>query len=303
MSENANRPQAGTKKIHSKNEFELCYLRHQYLRKASTNPTAEEMKPLKAIAAHMARNTYYTYKTLFGIVGFNVEDLVSIANIHMVSFLGLFSLEKMPQKYAEFIKYYAENKLGKPTQEQLMNKDKANFTLFLKQRMEDVVRVCRQKARNIKGLPTEEFFFYCGYKKPPKILRNLVGNHESLGYKKIDQAVYKSIRKRVRVENNTVFRLNNVYYVAVLVDKKSLNIQDFVGADLDPYDNVHNMNPEAVFFAIEDDIRFEEKIEEFHSKTKRSKAQMIRKFIEENSKNPQYRDELVTARKMLKSLD
>lgn len=302
MSQQVSRPEADIKKINSKNEFELCYLRHQYLRKAKSNPTKDEMKPFEPIAAHMAKNTFYTYKNLFHMVGFDVDDLISIGNIHLISFLGLFSLDKLPKKYDDFVNLYRNSNLSDPTKEQILNKNKANCTLFLKQRMEDVVRVCRQKARNIKGLPTEEYFFYCGVKKPPKILRDLIDNYEKYDYRKLDQAVYKSIRKKVRVEDGPTFRFNDMYYVAVPVEQKSLTLNDFSGADMDPYDSLHNMTPEQIFFSIESDTTFEKRREEFAGKTKTFRARAIRKFIDNNRKNPRYREELKAARKMLKSL-
>lgn len=302
MSQEVSRPEAGTKKIHSKNEFELCYLRHQYLRKAKTNPTVYEMKPFMPIAAHMAKNTYYVYKNLFQMVGFEVEDVINISNVHLVSFLGLFSLDKVPRRYEEFVNLYLNTKRPAPTEEQILNKNKADCTEFLKQRMEDVVRVCRQKARNIKGLPTEEYFFYCGKERPPAVLRDLVEDYEKYGYRKLDQAVYKSIRKKIHVDDSPIFRLHNLYYVAVPVEQKHLHITDFIGAGLDPSDNMHNMTPESIFFAIEDNTSFEKKKEEFEGRTKGQRARMVRQFIEQNHGNPDYRDELKAARKMLKNL-
>jgi len=302
MSQEVSRPEAGAKKIHSKNEFELCYLRHQYLRKAKTNPTPDEMKPFTPIAAHMAKNTYYVYKNLFQMVGFEVDDVINIANVHLISFLGLFSLDKVPRRYQEFVNLYLNTERPHPTEEQILNKNKADCTEFLKQRMEDVVRVCRQKARNIKGLPTEEYFFYCGKAKPPMVLRDLVEDYEKYGYRKLDQAVYKSIRKKTRVDDSPIFRLHNLYYVAVPVEQKHLHIIDFIGAGLDPSDNMHNMTPESIFFAIEDNTSFDKKKEEFESRTKGQRARMVRQFIEQNHGNPGYRDELKAARKMLKSL-
>lgn len=309
MSQHVQRPQAEKGKIHSKNEFELCYLRHQYIRRTKTNPTKDEMAPFKPIASNMAHHTYYTYKGLFSIIGFTLEDLISIAEIHLVSFLGLFSLDKLPEKYDDFIQKHKESNDGKePDQEGILVKNKANCTLFLKQRMEDVVRVCRQKARNIKGLPTEEYYYYQGQVKPPLILRNLVQNYEKIGYRKLDQAVYKSIRKRiiakgVRIEEGPVFRFNNYYFVAVLVDKKSLSLEDFSGADLDPYDNIHNMNPEEILLNIDEEDILNDLKDKFLRKNKACRSRMLKNFILENSSNVHYYDEVRAARKMLKSLE
>jgi hypothetical protein len=290
------------KKIHHRDDFELCYLRHQYFKRASKDITAEEMKPYEAIAAHMARNTYYTYKNLFHMIGFDAEDIGLIAKVHLISFLGLFSLDKLPEKYNDFVTLHRD--LGKPdpTKEQVMCKDKANCTLFIKQRMEDVVRVCRQKARNIKGLPTEEFFFYCGPKKPPMVLKDLVGVHERYGYRKLDQAVYKSIRKKVPRIDGPVFRFNNMYYVAVPVDQKHLDVTDFIGAGCDPYDSIHNMTPEQIVLDIEDESEFEKYRNRFRSQSKSNRAKIITAFIEKNHSNPYYQDEIRTARRVLKKL-
>ena len=297
------RPKAGEKKIHSRNEFELCYLRHQYLRKTTHNPSKEEMQPYMAIAKHMAKNTFFTYRNLFHLVGFESEDIVNIANVHLVSFLGLFSLDKLPEKYKDFVAIYKLNNSKEPGPEDILNKNKASCTSFMKQRMEDVVRVCRQKARNIKGLPTEEFFFYCGVAKPPKILRNLAENYEKYGYRKLDTAVYKSIRKKARPEDGRIFRFNGKYYVAVLVAQKSLAIEDLNGADMNPYDSIHNMDPEEVLFSLESNTTWEARQEEFENNSRSKKASIIKKFIEENRENEKYKEELRTAKKLLKTLE
>jgi len=298
------RPRAEKKKIHSRNEFELCYLRHQYIRKTLHNPTPEEMQPYMAIAKHMAKNTFFTYRNLFQLVGFESEDLISIATVHLVSFLGLFSLDKLPEKYKDFFEVYAANNSKEPDADQILNKNKANCTIFLKQRMEDVVRICRQKARNIKGLPTEEYFFYCGVAKPPKILRNLAENYDKYDYRKLDTAVYKSIRKKAKPDaDDRIFRFNGKYYVAVLVAQKSLGLEDLDGADMNPYDSIHNMDPEKVLFSMEDATDWEKKQEEFDRKSKFSKSNIIKKFIEKNRENKDYREELRTARRLLKSLE
>jgi hypothetical protein len=302
MSEGTFRPQADPGKIHSKDEFELCYLRHQYLRKTDSNPTQEEMKPFLAIAQHMAKNTYYTYKGLLGIVGFELDDIVSIAQIHLVSFLGLFSLDKMPEKYKEFVANFFINNGKDPSEWNTLDKNRANCTIFIKQRMEDLVRVCRQKARNIKGLPSEEYYFYYGQASPPPFLRDLIGAHERYGYKKLDVAVYKTIKKRVKVDDSPVFRFNGNYYIAVPIEHKSLSLSDFTSAGLDPHDNIHNMSPEQVFFEAEERANWERRQEEFDNKPKNSKAAMIRNFIEKNKENTKMKEELKVARKLLKSI-
>jgi hypothetical protein len=295
------RPKANKKKIHSKNEFELCYLRHQYIRKVDYNPTEQDMAPYVPIVKNLAKNTFFTYRNLFHMVGMESEDLINVGKMHLVSFLGLFSLEKMPGKMEDFFHAHIYKHKKTPKEDDYLDKNKANFTMFLKQRMEDVVRVCRQKARNIRGMPTEEFYVYCGEQRPPKISRDLVENYEKYGFRKIDIGTYKSIKKRAKPEGLTFF-FNNLWYIAVPVEHKSLSIADFSGADMDPYDNIHNMTPEQVLFHKQEAETFEAQKEEFEQYSDITKLTKVRDFVETHKDNPEFADEIKVARKLLKDM-
>lgn len=303
MSEQAFRPEADKKKIHSRNEFELCYLRHQYLRRVDYNPSKEDMKPYLDIVSNLASKTYFTYRNLFRMIGFELEDVVSIGQIHLVSFLGLFSLEKLPEKYKDFVTVFEGKHERSPEAQDVSDKNRANLTMFLKQRMEDVVRVCRQKARNIKGLPTEEYYVYCSKNEPPKMLRDLIDNYEKLGFRKLDLAVYRAIRKRVRDVDGPAFKFNGYWYVCVHLEHKNLELVDFSGAGYDPYDNIHNMNPEEILFSKESNKRWSAEQEKFEAKTLERKVRMIKKFINTNKTNPLFKEELRVARRLLKEMD
>lgn len=303
MRKTIERPQADKKKIHCKNEFELCYLRHQYFRKVNYNPTVKDMEPYQRIASQLASKTFFTYRPLLVMVGLEKEDIINIANVHLVSFLGLFSLEKMPKKYEEFIAIFEKYQDYKPKKTDILDKNKANFTLFLKQRMEDLVRVCRQKAKNIKGLTAEGFFYCYGPNTPPKRLSDLIKNYDALGFKKLESAVYKSIRKKSGVFDNSVFMVGKNYYVAVPIEKKSLTIEDFNGADMNPRDTLHSMNPEEVYFTLEDKELWEKRQEVFDTKPSNIKTNIIKNFISKNRKNKKFREEVQIARKLLKEME
>lgn len=297
------RPRAATRKIHSKNEFELCYLRHKYFRRVKYNPTQQDMKPFMHIVTHLSKNTFFRYQNLFHLVGFELEDVINIASVHLVSFLGLFSLEKMPVKYKEFVKLFKHIQEKSPKDRDILDKNQANFTMFLKQRMEDVVRVCRQKVKNIKGIPYEECRYYYGPKKPPKNLRSLLKNYEKLGFRKLDSAVFKTIKKKAGLVHTSLFDFAGNYYIAVPIENRSLCLKDFSGADMDPRDSLHNMNPEDIYFNMEDAGVWKQRKEEFHSKTDNMKADVIRDFITKNKKNGKFTEEVKTARKLLRGLE
>lgn len=292
-----------TKKIHSRNEFELCYLRHQYLRRVTDVPSKEEMKPYDKIASHFAKNTFFMYKNLIKMVGLDLDDVISVAKIHIVSYVGLFSLEKRENAMDEFYNIFRKNHGGAaPSNWDILNKNRADFTAFIKQRMEDLVRVCRQKARNVKGMPTDEYFVFRGTNEPPKPLKELIRDHEKFGYRKVDVAVFKSIKRRAKLPDGHIFKIENEYYVVVPSENKNLSINDFSGAGLDPYDSIHNMTPEQVISSDEEVNYWEQRKKAFENTPFSSRVRLIKRFISINKTNSRYREEVKTARKMLKEM-
>lgn len=304
MSQKVFRPQADLKKISCKNEFELCYIRHQYFRRATHNPTEAEMQPYAKLVEHLAKNTFYTYKNLFYLVGLESEDIVNIGTIHLVSFLGLFSLDRIPARYEAFSIKFRQKTGAPPSHYDETNKNKADMTLFLKQRMEDLVRVCRQKARNIKGLPTDEYYVYYGPKEPPLDHRELVDNYEKMGFRKLDIAVFKSIKKRIKPKpTGPTFNLDGNWYICVPIEHRNLNIVDFSGADMNPYDSLHNMDPEQILFGKEEELYWQEQQVKFDNKPLLGKISILRTFIDANDGNPEFKDEIKAARAALKTLE
>ncbi len=295
------RPQAEEGKISSKNEFELCYLRHQYLRKTTHNPSKEQMAPYVGIIKNVAHKTYWMYHGLFLAVGFDIEDVLSIGHVHLVNFLGLFALEKNIEKLENFVCSFIRKTSYEPSEEDVLDKNKANFTMFLKQRMEDVVRICRQKSRNVKGIPVQEHYVFVGTQKPPKDLRELLINNEKYGFRKLHLALFRSIKKRAKTKE-LIFEFEGMWYVAVPLEKRTLTLNDFAGADMDPYDNIHNMNPEQLYNSKENDVYWEMQQKIFKKSSKRKKIRLVQEFVSKNKENPKFREEIKTAKKLLRSL-
>lgn len=296
------RPAASDKKISCKDEFELCYLRHQYLRKAEYNPTDAEMAPYYLIAKQQARHTYFTYQSLMAAVGLEADDVINIAKIHIVSYLGLFSVEQMEGRYDKFISQHIVKKGIRPDEEAIMNKNKADFTSFLKQRMEDLVRVCRQKIRNIRGIPGDESFTYVGNVQPPEVLINLIEDHEKFGFKKLDIAVFKTMRKRANAMHQAIFEYEGKWYVTLKTGQTKLELCDLVGADMDPYDTYHYMSPDRILREREETVFWAGKRDEFENYEPAKRVGLLKGFIEGHKDLPDFKEEVKLALKMIKEI-
>jgi hypothetical protein len=298
-SELVERPKASNQKVTTSENFELCYLRHQYFRRVSYNPSKEEMGPYFSIVSNLSKKTFFGNYGLFRTMGMNEEDLFNIGNVHLVSFLGLYSLEKSEKRMKEWqIKFVLKE--GKdPLPADFIQKNKANFTMFFKQRMEDLVRICRQKSRNVKGQSPGDYTVFCGQNKPPKYPMRLLQDYQELGYKKIDFSVFKSIRKKADVDSDaTMFPFDNKWYVAIAIDKDGLELEDLIASDYNPYDNVHNMQPDVFY----EEKESESLIDSFNGNTDSKKRSVLKNFIAKNKNDGQYRKEIVVAKKLLKTL-
>lgn len=291
------------KRISHKEEFELCYIRHKYLRKIRHNPTVEEMAPYNKIVENFAKNTFNVYKNLFLLVGLDQDDIINVAQIQLVSFLGLFAIERNIKKLADFKRSFRSHNSIICTKNDLLNKNKSSFTCFLKQRLEDVVRVCRQKAKNIKGVQAEEFLVFQGSKKPPNDLEDLLENHSKYGYRPINIPSFKLIRKKIgRNQEGPVYLQNGTWYVCIPLRKKSLSLTDFSCNNYNPYDNIHYKSPEEIF-EIRQESNWESKWIQFNSISDNERIEVIKTFIEKNKDKTIFKKEVKFAHKVLESLN
>lgn len=305
MKELISRPQAAQKKIHSKNDFELCYVRHQYFRRVDYNPSPEEMKPYLRIVEYLGRNTFYTYRYLFSTIGMELEDVVNIGRVNLVNFIGLFEFDEKRNrdKYEKFcITYMNKNKGQTPDQSAILDKNKANLTIFMKQRMEDLVRICKQKAKNIKGFQVDEYVPFYGPQPPPDETYKLLDDNEAYGYKKLDNVAFKAIKKKTKAKVGIPFQFAGSWYIAVPLEQRNLTVLDLAGAGLDPYESSHNKDPEKILQEKQQEIRFDKKRKMFKNSPKEEKAKTIFDFIEKNEDNPIFEEEVVIAKKYLKNM-
>ena len=274
-----------------------------YFRKTDVNPSKEELALYSGIIGHVTSSTYYYYWNLFRATGFEREDIVSIANVHLVSYLGLFSIETIPEKYAAFVSLFKfKHKGHNPKASDILDKNKANFTLFLKQRMDDLVRICKQKFKNIKGVLNESYVMYYGPKVPPENLQDLVEHHEKFGFKKLSPTLFRAIRKQMKGDFQDVFQLNDNWYVRVLIEQKFLTYQDLTGSPMDTHSNVHCKDPESIFSELQCEDQFLSNKEMFKNYSDRKKKEVLTTFIVNNKGNQYYQEEIVLAHKLLKSL-
>jgi len=285
------------KRIFYKESFELCYLRHKYLKSITHVATRSEMDPYNAIIENFATSTFNVYKSLFIMVGLDWEDVMSTSKIYLATYIGLFALERKAKKLAKFKKLFKKLNQRKCEKEDILNKNKADFTCFLKQRLQDLVRVCKQKAKNIKGLVAEEFLVFTGTKQPPLDIEDLLENHSAYDYHPLNSGVFKTVKKNFKNQEGPVYRYKKKWYVCVPIRKKALSTNDITNSDMDPSNNIWSLNPEQ--FLDYKETNTEEWL--FKKSSKKTKVKIVKEFFDKNWNNPELREEVKIAKEYLEN--
>lgn len=283
------------KRISHRDSFELCLIRHKYFRKAKCKPTPLQMSLYDKIVKHFSFRTYYTYFDIFSIVGLDKEDVLSLGYVHLVNFWSLFRIgpKKNKDKYNKFTKRYELRYNVYPDSLALDAKNKANFTIFLKQRMEDIVRICSQKAKNIKGFKVDSSMAF--YSKD-KFLNNLKLPIKNNNIKYLSASKFKTIKKRAKSKDSNQFKWAGNWYISIPLAPRNLDKSDLINSGWNMHENEHNINPESVLVNKENKIQFDKQLNLFQNSSNENKLNIIANFINEKANDPNFVDEISTAR-------
>jgi hypothetical protein len=254
------------------------------------------------IVTKQSKQTFYKYRGLFTLVGFEVEDIINISRVYLVEFLGLFSMEQMPEKYKDFVGSFNRKNSSQPTEEDIQDKNKANLTLFLWQRFEDLIRVCKQKAKDIKGMSVAEYDAFYGAEEPPYVLRLLLENHKKYGYKKLDISTFKAIKKNQKIKTDKPFKFSGYWHVGIKKNHRSLTFEDLAGSNSNMYDNICYKNPEELLFDKIKENDLENKKKRFKAHPKETRVGIVQDFILKNGDNPLFKKEVETAKKYIANM-
>lgn len=287
------------KKLSYKDDFELLYLRHEYIKRCKTldGKFVEEYAPIVNTTARIMYEKLYPN---YSKVGFDQEDIVSITNVYMLGFMGLYSLRFNKKKREEYIKDFKKAKGRTPTEREIYNKDKNNMINFLRQRLQHCSTLCARKARNITvGIDRRGFY---AHTKDSKSASNesILENYKKLGYRKVTRKEYKEcLAKAKQLGERTITDKDGFKIIDIQLLNNGISNEDYE-LMLETNGGVNTMNPEDILSAVEAEQRLANYKEIFSNMDKTSKRRKLKKFIEDNKDNRYLKEELALARKMLR---
>lgn len=310
------------KKYNYQDDFEMVYLRHEYIEKIE-DPEKVDIKKFKHIAERTARLMYDKYKPNFEKVGFDVDDAISIASMYHLAYMGLYSVRVNEGAMERFVNFY-KNKHGEdksPSEEAIDKKDRNNLINFLGQRFHHCNTVCGRKSRNI--LVSRDFSgaFAKTEKSKPASNEEIMANYKKFGYRKVTHKELKEIKAEKKKSGiKELYDKDGFPVIEIEVLSKGLISIDGLNPDKD-YDGYraignsayedfygqgngkYHSDPESVCVEKEERNERIRNKSAFYKFDKEDKIKKLKFFIRKNRGNPLMKKELTLAKKFIASLN
>ena len=117
-----------------KDDFEMLMVRHEFLSKVkNVDPIWNEK--FKSTVNITASIMYSKLRHNFEKVGYDVGDIVSIANCYMIGYMGLYSIERNEKVRQKIVESFKTRLDREPTQQELDRKERINLMSFLRQKI------------------------------------------------------------------------------------------------------------------------------------------------------------------------
>ncbi|HBI01184.1 MAG TPA: hypothetical protein DDY18_06125 [Flavobacterium sp.] len=287
-----------TKKPNFKDDFELLYLRHEYMdtiNKASKKLDPSMVAKYAGIVNTTAKIMYSKFKHNFVQVGFDVYDVIAVTNLYMLYYMSLYSMKNNPEFMERML-----SKRTKATPESEVERIERNHLIsFLRQRLQQFSVVCSRKARNIT-VDSEKRAFFAATENSRDVAKELVfENPKKYDYRRLTTKEFKEARLRARMAQTT--ELTDQYgFKIIKMEKANLGISEYDYQLLtEENQGEFYLTPEKSLEKQEDDDRFENIKFQFNSLNQDEKRQVLLNFIQDAERDKHLKSEIKLAKQIL----
>ncbi len=291
------------KKYNFNDDFEMLYLRHDYMSKIDNHDetVVEEFKP---ITNTTARLMYDKYRANFDKVGFEVEDLQAICSVYLLAYMSLYSIRNNDEKRERVVGKFQlwNNTKELPTQEYLDRIERNDIINFLRQRVSHCSTLCARKGRNIRGGRDIRRAYAETVGSISADDEVVLENPGKFGYRKVTKKELKTIKAEAREAGRMELLDKNGFRVREIEKlDNGINHREYrmlFDGNRGPYFN----DPETTITNVEDDKSINYYSDKFNGMGVKGKTTLLTIFINENKGIPYLKSELKCARKMLKTI-
>lgn len=291
-----------TKRYTYQDNFEMLILRHDYLKRVKDvdDKWIAEYEPIVKTTASIM---YEKLKPNFAKVGYDLEDIQTITNCYMISYMSLYSLERNQEARTRINQSYLRRFDRMPTDAEISRKEKINMMSFLRQRIQHASVLCARKARNITVDYDRRAIYAFTANSQPASEEAIYENGVSLGYRKVTKDEFKEIKKAAKfTRSRELFDKDGFGIIQIELLSDGISENDYRNLFINQQDDIYHVSPEKSLSLVEDEVDMTLMVEEFGNMDKKQKRSCLRDFIELYGSNKKYSTELTAARKMLKTL-
>jgi hypothetical protein len=285
------------KRLNFNDDFELLYLRHEYIEKAKK--LGKELDPslikrYAGIVHTTAKIMFSKLKPNFQKVGFDEEDFVVITNMYMLSYMALYSIQTNQEEMDALIR-----KKGNISESEILRIDRNRLINFLRQRLYHCSTLFARKARNIT-VGEDKRGFYAETEKSKDVPRDLLlKNYKKYGYRKLSLKEFKEAQ-RVAKENGTQDLTDKNGFKVIKVEQLNQGLSEYDFQLLSENEKGAFYNPPDVILQnTEDEIALEAFRIKFQNLNQNEKRELLIAFIDTNGGDKSLKDEVKLAKRLL----
>lgn len=215
--------------VNVKDHFELRYLRWDYLVRAE-NLSSEKLKSVSKAVSYISRKIYNRYSYEFSFFGIQPEDVESVANVHAVSFFGLYGSENNPQAMDRYIKKKESQSGVVPDKAAIDKKEVSNMMSFIGHRLEDFAFQVKKKCTNSPGFRECKMYVQVIPGQWPSHHNDLVENPSKYGWAAVSRRHYKTLGSMAKgMVPGESFTYNGKNYMLGEPNNSWIDIWDYRG--------------------------------------------------------------------------
>lgn len=290
------------KKKNYKDDFELLYLRHDYLERTE-KLNGDYYKEFENIINITNNIMFRKHSKTFYKVGFNEDDLRTVTAMYALAYMDLYSIRNNKSEKNKFLRSFRKRNNADPTKEDYRKAEINHMINFLRQRLVHCVTVCERKSRSIVcGRDRSALYAFTenSAEADPMLI---MGSHNKYGYRKVTAKEYKEVTKKAKELGDSQLVDKDGYKIFVIENITSgMAKEEYLNLILDQNSDILK-NPEQAILDRENERMMKCYKDRFYNLPNEEKKKVLKDFIKKNKNNDHYKKQVRLARKILRNKD
>lgn len=287
------------RKYNYSDHFDLLTIRHEYLKNAQ-NVEEAYIKKFEKVVYYTSKIMYNKLHQSFDKVGFDYNDIVSLSFMYLVGYLANYGFQYHQSSLDRFVNKFTKTHDRHPNEAEIAKAERNEAINFMRQKLQHCADTCRRKARNITvGCDVVKHFAKTEATKEAHE-DVILDDYKSHGYRKVTAKELKAAQQRSKEKNQKIMTDENGFEIFTIQKfNNGLHVEDYLQMVVD-HDTIFNGTPESYLIKLEEEVQDGLNLEKFNSLRQSDKISVLKKFINSNKGNVTLKEEMTSARKLLK---